>query len=269
MFRLLLSLLVILVTLSACRYWSLYRFADQFCHFDQHIEVLSNQTQTQLAFAQPVLPQAVFSRYFKATPYQLRNKGTEILEHYRFILREQENTTEKSTTEKSTRRTENAPFQVTTRYSLGTDVPLLSGGALDPQLSLLFTSDFVRPILRAACTDDFDLSLSELDIRFQLSEVDAAIRPSREQFIEVFGAPIDHVIGNSNTDQELNYRFDFILRQLNGLDHYQEKPIEMALTFVKSGALKTLKVDYLNYTFELDFETQTGRLLVIRHSDEP
>jgi len=264
MFRLLLSSLVILVTLSACRYWSLYRFADQFCHFDQHIEVLSEQTRTQLAFVQPVLPQAVFSRYFKAIPYQQQNNDTETREHYRFKLREQE-----GSTYKSTKRTENALFQVTTSYSLGTGIPLLSGGTLGPQLSLLFTSGFVRPILRAACTDDFDLSLSELDIRFQLSDIDTAIRPSRAQFIEVFGAPIDHIIDNDSNDQELNYRFDFILRQLNGQDHYQEKPIEMTLTFVKSGALQTLKVDYLNYTFELDFETQTGRLLVIRHSDAP
>lgn len=251
-------LLCIALMLSSCRYWSLYRFADQFCAFDQHIEVGQRLDRTRLDFIDPVLPQTVFARYFKAIPVTHERSHYHILERYLF---------KSLTSVPESLSGTDKHFELSALYSATSDKPLLMAGELGPALSRLFPPMLVSPILRAACSDDLDLSLSLLELRMQLPAISTELRPSRAMIMETFGAP-----SLEETDKPgvttLSYQFDFVLKQLNGNDHLQNKPIRLSLSFDEQQALQALRVNYLNYQLWLDFAQQRAELRVIRDRDD-
>ena len=64
--RMWLVVLGIALTLTGCRFWSLYQFGEQFCEFDEYVKVSQNVGALHIDFYEPVLPQAVLLRYLNA-----------------------------------------------------------------------------------------------------------------------------------------------------------------------------------------------------------
>lgn len=245
--KLLLPLLC-LCLLSGCRYWSLYRFADQFCAFDQYIEVQTSEAQTSLTFVEPVLPQAVFQRYFKAEPYREFNEDGVLQHNFRIQT-----------------LTNARQFEVSTFFSLVDGRPLFQKGTLDARLSALFQKDFVDAVLRSACTDDFDFSLSRLVLRFQLDQVPEHSLPQRNALVtQLHARPDSNAYEQPDPALWWNTQFDF-LSASDAAKTLQDKKALLRFRFDSHDRLAEMNVAYLNYFLELDFDQQTGKLTVIRN----
>lgn len=260
-FTILLTLIVFSSLLGGCRYWSLYKFGDQFCSFKQHIEVSSHETdkrtlQSQISFIDPVLPQSVFLRYLDAQAFSSADHP--YTRHDNFMI---QRSGQKDHMGNLLRPTS---FDFQAEYSLGTKKPLLSGGVLGSELSSLFTPELITPILKSICADDYDLSLKRIDIRFELNDLDKNSLPAQSHFIDTFGEP------DAISNQTLHYRFDFIsppsppAETANTETALQNRPIQFLLNFNQYEQLSKIHILYYKYDYLLDFENLNGRLIAIR-----
>ena len=245
----LISILCLVLLVSGCRYWSLYRFADQFCDYDAHIEVILNQHSTQIVFSDPVLPAPVFDRYFKAEPHQTSETDARTIHHYQ--LASQYDTLQRH-------------YALQVDYSRHSRQPLLAEASIGPALSAVFQPAFVEKILRSSCTDDIDLSLSEAMVRFVLLPIEESTMPTLQQMTKLFGPGLP----SANTQiQQRDYHLDFETKpgpHSNSKMTTQNKPIFLRFTFSEQGTVTAITVDYLNYAMQLDFLAGTGYLHVIR-----
>lgn len=239
------TLLCLLFQISGCRYWSLYRFADQLCHFDEQIEVVSHLQETQIMFADPVLPVHVFDRYFKAAPYQINEAESRISKTYQLLSRYD-----------STQRI----YRLHADFSTNTRKPLLAEAAIDSSLSAVFKPAFVKAILRSSCTDDFDLSLSEIDARFVLLPISPNAMPNVDDLTALFGPGLPS--NQQDTDQR-HYSLDF-QAPATSLSLTQDKPVFLRFSFSQQGRLTQIDIDYLNYAMRLDFINHRGHLNIVR-----
>jgi hypothetical protein len=243
--------------LSGCRYWVLYKFADQFCHYDRYVELQFDEAnaapELQIHFLEPVLDRHILLRYLNAAPFLSHYSDTALISRDHFAFMPVAQAGSKTL----------APFEFSAGYHpVGRHV-LLKDAYLDARLSSLFPPALVDPILRSICSDDYDLSSEQLDMRFQLPSLDHTSLPRRQQIEAIMGQANET---NSPTadKQMLAYRFDFLLKDAQGNWQKQEKPIILEFSFDKVGQLKHIHIDYFKYRYWLDIEAANGRLLVIR-----
>ena len=247
-------ILGIAIVLSGCRFWSLYQFGEQFCEFDEYVKLSQNKGATHIDFNEPVLPQAVLLRYLNALPfmssYQALNEGSAALaKSDTFHI--QRTMSNKDSSEKET-------YRIDVKYHPVGKAPLLSSGELDSRLSTLFSPKVVEPILKSFCSDDYDLSLKRLNMRFTLKDIEMGDLPAKQLFLTSFGLP-DQVENNT-----LRYQFDFIQKDFKGDNLLQNKPIAFSFTFNAINVLTKMHILYHKYDYLLDFEKMNGSLLVIR-----
>lgn len=256
MHRAIVFIVFISLLLSGCRYWSLYKFADQFCDFDEHVSVSQKSDNTHIDFLDPVLPRTLLLRYLHAQPlsttYKLEgddNLAVALSDTF-YIQR-------------TYLESQKPVFNFKLAYHLVDDTPLLSSGTLDARLSALFSPKMVEPILKSICSDDYDLSLSRLDMRFTLSGIDTKDLPDQKEFISVFGEPDANEAG-AYKSTVYKYRFDFVQNKEIKNNVFQNRPIDFSFGFNHSGELLNLHILYYKYDYWLDFENQKGTLIVIR-----
>lgn len=256
MSRLLIVLLFCSLSLSSCRYWVLYEFAEQFCEFEEYLAISWHQTapnkQVKITFNEPVLNRSILLRYLNAAPFETKREQTLTSEDL-FAIRQTHNKPDKLA----------EPFQFSLGYHPLDDHALLEDAYLNPELSKLFSPALVEPILRSLCSDDYDLSLKQLNMRFSLSTLPKRSLPSVQQLIAVFGKAEETIIDISG-EQSLRYEFDFLTQDTQQRWQAQQKPITMLFSFDKQGQMKNLYIHYHKYSYWLDVENLSGRLLVIR-----
>lgn len=250
-----LFVLIILLTglVSGCRYWVLYKFADQFCDYDRYVELqLSNlaaQPELQIQFHEPVLDRPILLRYLHAAPYLSHYHENAVIsrDYFAFaaIRDNQLNTDE--------------PFIFSADYHTLQRIALLSAARLDPRLSTLFPPALVDPILRSICSDDYDLSDEQLQMRFRLTNLDTANLPQRSQ--------IEAIMGQANAVDGLEhaYHFDFLIQDHLGQWQAQQKPVILTFRFDLAGKLLSIHIEYFKYRYWLDIVSASGQLLVIRN----
>ena len=260
MLRLILLVFLTLI-LSSCRYWALYKFADQFCEFDQNVSVSQQGKNTRIDFLEPVLARTLLLRYLHATPllttYTLKNSNniTSVKSDTFLIQRRYPNLKPSSHEVNSP-----YPYKIKVGYHLVGDVPLLSVGSLGPKIGQLFSPSVVALILKSICSDDYDLSLKRLDMRFILNNIKTQDLPSQKEFIDVFGRPDK----TDKVDKNVYYyQFDFIKME-NEANVFQDRPIKFMFGFGAKGTLNMLHVIYYKYDYWLDFDRKEGRLIVHR-----
>ncbi len=237
------ALIVLLSLLCGCRYWSMVRFAHQFCDYDAHIAVTELQDRVHLSFHDPVLPEPVFMRYFKAAPFLIDNRHAPLRRHHYRVA---------GTADDS------PSFEVIAEF---TDIPgtaYLAGGQLDPQLSAVFGAKFADAVLRAACSEAPEFGLQEVSVPMTLA-MPVQTLPSRADIIRLFSrikpAPSIHA-------DALQLRLDFVTAG-SGTTERQERPIDLHFGF-HNNVWQTLSIHYDQYSLWLDFGAQRGLLHVIR-----
>ncbi len=237
------------VLLSSCRYWSMYRFGTQFCDYDEYIEVTSQDARTRIDFVDPVLPEPVFSRYLAAQAIKIVADRYQQTQHYTLV-----NLLDHSDSL-------GTAIEIEADFSLGTGTPLLAAGRLDSDLSRAFSPLFVDKILSSACSDDFDLSLERLDMRFVLPKIEHG--PKLDDILRAFGP------AKQSSPDALQFTFDFVSH--TSIHHWQRQnsPVFFDIQFSPNGILTKLYLNYHKYQLWLDIPTQQGRLLVIRGDAAP
>jgi len=232
-----------IIMVSGCRYWSVYRFADQFCHFDQHIALEHYQGLTHIQFANPVLPLPVFERYFKASAIsRLKDEQGEVLT-YKLALQ--------STVEPR-------EYEVRASFSGDKEHLLLASGNLDAQLSTTFTPAFIYDVLSSACGEELTFSSQHVTLNFSLPATVRDRRPSQKDIYTLFGKGLRH---QATTSPKESYLFDFVSSDAQGT---QQKTIYLTVNYAPDGALDHLSVRYLNYALDLDLDALSGTLHVDR-----
>lgn len=259
--RLFFILLLFCLSLYGCRYWVLYEFAEQFCEFEEYVSVTLTEDenkQVQIKFAEPVLDRNILLRYLNAQPFEIKTKhnisaqsDVALADYFAFQH------TEKLSEIKS------EPFRFNLRYHSLDEHALLEEAYLDSRLSQLFSPVLVEPILRSLCSDDYDLSLKQLDMRFSLSALPMQSLPNKQQLESVFGKA-EEIIGEASGEQALRYQLDFLTRLTDKAWQAQNKPITMVFSFDRLSQLTNLYIHYHKYSYWLDVENLSGRLLVIR-----
>ncbi|MDX1451228.1 MAG: hypothetical protein R3183_01635 [Oleiphilaceae bacterium] len=232
------------LTLSSCRYWSMLRFAQQLCEPQEYLQLATINAQTALTLHQPVLPEAVFMRYFMAHPIH-QSPLPEHLEEYQFVL-----------VPETSPEAMQYPFAA--HFSTAPGSLLLAGGTLGPELSEVFSQDFAEPILYALCSESPDIGLKEIKVPMQLNmppnalasyDAIAALFPNAER------KPLEAGV-------ELAIRLDFLHRDA-GIPSLQGHPVDLRFGF-ESGQWRTLHVNYDRYSVWLDFSMQRGLFHAIR-----
>jgi len=253
MLRNLILLFSFLFVFSGCRYWSLYKFGDQFCEYDEHVKVSLQADALSIDFLDPVLPRNVLLRYLHAQAFQTSYKAeNEAVRSDLFRIRRTEYMAAN-------------PFSFEVTYALDGETPVLRNAILDPALSQLFGPALTEPILQSICSDDYDLSLKRLDMRFVLKNIQSQDLPDKLSLESVFGnaARVEYGIDKQPT---LHYQFDFMRGDNSARDNvYQNRPIQFAFGFDKKSKLVNLHILYHKYDYWLDFETLSGRLIVVRN----
>lgn len=237
----LIIVVLVALALSGCRYWSLYRFSQQFCDFDQHIEVLEKDRRVGFHLIDPVLPRLVFTRYLAAPEYFTVQDKYVLYDTYQIQS-----------------ASDDRRYSLFTHYHLGSQKSLMIAGELDTELSQLFPTVFVEPILRSFCAEDYDLSLSQLDARMTIEKLSPKVIPTKDAIVQEFGSPISETsIGKRS---ELVYTFYFVAQE----ETLQSKPMIFTLEFQNTGNLSKMRVQYHKYDYRLDFEEYTAELKAIR-----
>ena len=263
MTRLLVLLILCSLALTSCRFWVLYDFAEQFCEFEKNIAISWNDEvdsrQVKISFLVPVLDRNILLRYLNAEPFDSLKEQYSSLQKMRIPE-------DKFAIHQTHILSENIPnpFQFKLRYHPLDEHVLLESVYLDSRLSQLFTPTLVEPILRSLCSEDYDLSLKQLDMRFTLSALPKRSLPSLQQLITVFGKA-EKMITEVSGEQILSYEFDFLTQDKQQHWQAQQKPIIMRFAFDAQSQLKNLYIHYYKYSYWLDVENLSGSLLVIRH----
>ncbi len=242
-----LCVLIILITsiLAGCRYWSMLRFAQQFCAYDESMHVLMSGDQMRLEFFTPVLPEPVFTRYFKARPTHASILENQNL-HHRYVLR-------------NTAATAHS-FSVYAEFTPVSNTYLLVSGQLDAPLSATFGKDFAQTILMAACTESPDLGLNTVSVPMQLDMPPDALASARE-IKKLFS---DHQARYDATTQTLQVTLDFMFMAEDQSLRSQERPVTLYFGF-EHERWQTLYVNYDQYSLWLDFTEGRGLLHAIRN----
>jgi len=249
MTRTLILCLATVLLLSGCRYWSLYQFGEQFCEYDEYIELSQKGGVSVIEFHEPVLPQAVLLRYLNAMPNKTSYQAITAGQTPRVIS----DAFQIKRSDFLDTSPEGGIFEFKVDYDYAGNTPLLAQGTLGVKLSSLFVPTLIEPILKSICSDDYDLSLKRLDMRFTLDNINMADLPKKALFIKTFGMPGESELG------KLFYQFDFIKQQA-----FQSRPIQFTFTFDENEVLSKLYIIYHKYDYLLDFENKNGRLVVIR-----
>ncbi len=261
MTRLCVVLILSCLSLSACRYWVLYDFAEQFCEFEEFIAIDwqadTEGRQVKIHFNEPILERSILLRYLNAHAFESLNKH--IATTNKRYLYEDKFAFAQSYSE-SDRMAKH--FQFTLDYHSLDEHSLLESAYLDSRLSQLFSPALVEPILRSLCSDDYDLSLKRLDMRFTLSSLSKPSLPTKQQLIAVFGQAKEIIVDTDR--QTLRYEFDFLKQGKQGNWSPQQKPIFMHFGVDAQGNLNNLHIQYYKYWYWLDVQSLSGRLLVIR-----
>tara|TARA_R110001592_G_scaffold103247_2_gene290982 strand:- start:18850 stop:19605 length:756 start_codon:yes stop_codon:yes gene_type:complete len=248
--------------LSSCRYWVLYEFAEQFCELEEYVAISWHNTvdnkQVKIVFNEPVLNRSILLRYLNAEPFDSINKpylNTQkiFLSEDSFAFRQRYLLSDSKP----------EPFKFKIAYHPLDEHVLLESAYLDSKLSELFSPALVEPILRSLCSDDYDLSLKQLNMRFSLSALPKRSLPSLQKLIAVFGMAEETIMDVSG-EQTLRYEFDFYTQDKQQNWQAQQKPITMLFGFDSQSRLKNLYIHYYKYSYWLDVENLSGRLLVIR-----
>tara|TARA_R110002167_G_scaffold76592_7_gene213309 strand:- start:259 stop:987 length:729 start_codon:yes stop_codon:yes gene_type:complete len=242
----------------------LYEFAEQFCSFEDYVATSWHNEeankQVKIGFNEPVLNRNILLRYLNAEPFDSIHKP--YLNTQKTVLSEDKFAIRQSYLVSDTKL---EPFQFRLGYHPLSEHMLLESAYLDSKLSQLFSPALVEPILRSLCSDDYSLSLKQLDMRFSLSSLPKQSLPSREELIRVFGKAEEITIGSSD-EQSLRYEFDFLTQDKQQNWQAQQKPITMLFSFDARNQLKGLYIHYHKYSYWLDVEHLSGRLLVIRRA---
>jgi hypothetical protein len=252
MLRFLFLILLCFSLLTGCRYWVLYKFADQFCDYDQYVELGQSQHENtihlQIRFLEPVLDRHILLRYLNAAPFLSHYDDKAVISRDEFAFR--------PVAEEHSALSE--VFTFSAGYHALDGHALLASAQLDAHLSRLFPPALVEPILRSICSDDYDLSNKQLDMRFRLANLDKANLPERSQ--------IEAIMGKAQSIDEKGhaYHFDFLIKDQEGRWQPQQKPIILVFRFDISGKLEAMHIDYFMYRYWLDIESASGRLLVLR-----
>lgn len=251
--RLLVLMILLTALVSGCRYWVLYKFADQFCDYDRYValnlDLTLSKPSLEILFQEPVLDRPILLRYLHAAPYLSHYQENAVISRDDFAfapLTDQQTIIEE-------------PFTFSAGYHALQRTALLSDARLDPRLSSLFPPALVDPILRSICSDDYDLSDEQLDMRFQLVKLDKDNLPQLSQLEAILGK------AHSINEQGHAYHFDFLLKDQQGYWQPQHKPVTLVFRFDPSGKLLAIHIDYFKYRYWLDIATQSGRLLVLRN----
>lgn len=248
--------------LSGCRYWVLYEFAEQFCEFEKYVDISwhneTKKSQVKISFIEPVLDRNILLRYLNAEPFDSlkhQNDKTKktIISGDKFAIRQTYTSSENII----------QPFQFYLSYHPLDEHLLLESALLDMQLSQLFSPALLEPILRSLCSDDYDLSLKKLDMRFTLASLPQGSLPTLDQLISVFGQA-ETTVKELSGEQTLRYVFDFLNQDQQQNWQAQQKPVIMLFSFDAHSQLKKLYIHYHKYSYWLDVENLSGRLLVIR-----
>jgi len=264
--------------LSGCRYWSLYKFGDQFCDFDEHVDLRVQADALKIKFLNPVLPRKVLLRYLNAAPihsFYAQRSYTEAsyiasayIQSSEYIF---ERIEDKGVITQDVFRIQDLSgearksFELSMAYHAVGSTPVLKSAELDDRLSQLFGPALIESILRSICSDDYDLSLSRLDMRFKLKAVPTLTLPNRNSLLAVFGQA--ERIENDSQTETLFYTFDFIKATVSEPEErgeFQLRPIYFSFTLDDKQQLLKLHILYYKYDYVLDFEKQNGRLIVIR-----
>ena len=262
MTRLCIVLILCGVSLSACRYWVLYEFAEQFCEFEEYLAIDwqgdEKNKQVSIQFNEPILERDILLRYLNAEPFLSINKRTvstkkTFIADDKFAIQQTDSVTKKTAD----------IFKFNLTYHSLDEHSLLESAYLDSKLSQLFSPALVEPILRSLCSDDYNISLKRLDMRFTLSALPKRSLPTRQHLITIFGQA-DETIVETSGEQTLSYAFDFMAQDRQQIWQPQHKPISMLFGFDAQGQLNNLYIHYHKYSYWLDVETLSGRLLVIR-----
>lgn len=231
----------VLIQLGGCRYWSMVRFAYQFCDYDQHITVTRDQDFVQLRFHDPVLPEPVFARYFKATPFMVSATSNANVQHHYRVAGIAEGS---------------SGFEVMAEFTPVPGGELLAGGRLDAALSAVFSREFADGVLRAACSQQPDLGMHAVSVPMTLAIPESAL-PTRSE-IETLLSRI--VPAPRRSTDSLQVRLDFI--EANGRTR-QGRPIDLHFGF-QNETWQSLAITYDQYSLWLDFAQQRGLLYVVR-----
>jgi hypothetical protein len=253
MLRIIFVILLTIFSLSGCRYWSLYKFADQFCEFDEHVRVNLEKGASRINFLEPVLPRKILLRYLNAKPFvSIEDVAVGGVREDLFRIQRA-----------SVGQHDYFGFKLS-YHGVG-KTRVLASGLLDQHLSALFVPGLIEPILQSVCSDDYDLSLKRLDMRFTLTGIQHQYLPDKLTLLAAFGEA-DLVEGSDNSGQTLHYQFDFLTEPKAGNNHreLQHSPIEFAFGFDQNSQLMTLHILYFKYDYWLDFQNENGRLIVIR-----
>lgn len=270
MIRLLILLMLCASFLSACRYWVLYEFAEQFCEFDEYVQVkervVQNKYQVSIDFVEPILDRDILFRYLQADPFAssvekaLKSKEKLHAEDLFALGLKDKHLDE-----------HNQGFQFNLNYFFLDKHALLQGALLDEKLSLLFSPQLVEILLRSLCSEDYSLSRQALDMRFQLPSLMKHQLPDKTAVIKIFGLPdqndtkaLDVNSGVEDQEAELHYELAFYSKSPSGDWSVQNKPVLMLFTFDSQNRLSYLYIHYYKYDYWLDVTNRSGRLLITR-----
>jgi hypothetical protein len=240
--------------LSGCRYWELYRFSEQFCEFDNYIELSAPESGLNIAFNTPTLKRSLLLRYLGSLPVttDINKQSAEKASIDSFIIASKDTGSQKE-------------FSFQLDYHVLNDTPLLKNASLDARLSKLFSPELVRPILLSFCTDDYDIERKQVELWFRLNDIVRETLPTIPKTLSVFGAPVSQISDAQSQASSLSYRFAFLSKQGKAIeDNFQAKDINFTFTFDAEQILRTLHIRYYRYDYLIDFVASEGRLVVTR-----
>lgn len=251
--------LMLITNLSACRYWELYRFSEQFCAFDEYINLHASSKGLDIAFNTPTLKRSLLLRYLGSQPVSstvnIDSSNTEANDS--FVITK-------------TATSDRIEFSFQLDYHFLDDTPLLASASLAPSLSKLFSHELIRPILQSFCTDDYDISSKQVVLWFKINDIEPSTLPTQSKAISIFGKPTATTTNEHNQSASLSYDFSFLSTRDEEpqdeakQDNLQANNIAFIFTFDAQQVLSKIHIRYYRYDYYIDFTTSEGRLVVAR-----
>jgi hypothetical protein len=241
--RILVVSFILIPVLNGCILERIYRVKNQLCDFDNNFQIETSEGLSVLLH-EPVLLDDDVTWLTGTDPTELEVTGDGLL--MRYIA-------------------EKRGVNSNDRYSLSVELRFvqidgkyrLKEGLLGRNLTYVLTVDLLTQCLESVCQSE--KSLVNRTVLIDISNIDRSLLPSRPEVVEILGVP------NRNPADPFVLSYDYHLQGVETGD----KMVTMDVHYMQQGdEIRRIKVKYLRYSLDADFEAGVAKLKIHILMDE-
>lgn len=234
---------ILIPILYGCILERIYRVKNQLCDFDNNFQVETSEGLSVL-LREPVLLDDDVTWLTGADPTELEVTGNELLMRYvaekRGVISNDRNS-----------------LAVELRFVQMDGKYRLKEGSLGRNLTDVLTADLLTQCLASVCKSE--KSLVNRSVFIDISNIDRSLLPSRSEVVGILGEPNRNENGGSVLSYEYQLRGDGPENTTAAIDAYYEG---------QDNAIGRIRVTYLRYSLDADFESGVAMLKIHILNDE-